>query len=720
MLELRRRERLKTERLVDFIPRISPRYSPPHHLAKLLDVLERSEREPIRAIVSVPPRHAKTETILHAIAYRLQRRPHETIAYVTYGDRLSKGKSRLARAYAERSGMVLMDDATALNEWRNADMGGCLFTSIGGPITGQGANLLIIDDPHKDRAEAESSLHREAVWEWYQGTGYTRVEPGGSIVICHCMVGETPVLMADGYERALRDVRVGDSIATYDDGALSTSRVLNWANQGPDVVFAITTESGTVVRANERHPFLVQRGDSQEWVKLRDLRIDDEIVRATCPTARGEASRAPSKDADSPPSARGSADLTIARRGLTPATSAPPTPCPTEGGRTSGIATVSNSLNTTPFCSSKAASARSASSLPGTLTFLQSGTADSPSTTTTSPAKSAGSSATTAISQSGTERPKTPSSAPLGTYAITCDRIVSIVEDGTEDVFDIQVKATENFIANGLVSHNTRWHPEDLIGRILLEHQHEGFEPITLPAIGDDGAALWPERWSLEALEQRRRVIGEYDWASQFQGRPVPKGGSVFKDVRWYNPRKLPARMRISIGIDLAYSGKTKSDYSACVVLGEDAEKNVYVLSVARAQCEVPAFVPAIRVQAQNYPGARIRWHTSTTETGVAQLLQSLGLPVISELARADKFVRSQAVAARWNNGQVLLPGGFDDHGLPVSKPEWVNDFVREVSTFTGQGDKHDDMVDAMTSAFSPWVLPPMVVYRDFSALPPR
>lgn len=433
-LEIRRRRRLRTERLAEFIPRVSPRYDAPNHLAPLLDALERTERESVRAIVSVPPRHAKTETILHAIAYRLQRRPYETIAYVTYGDRLSKGKSRLARVYAERSGMVLRDDAASLNEWRNEQMGGALFTSVGGALIGQGANVLIIDDPHKDRAEAESSLHREAVWEWYQGTAYTRVEPGGSVIILH-----------------------------------------------------------------------------------------------------------------------------------------------------------------------------------------------------------------------------------------------------------------------------TRWHPEDLIGRILLEHQHEGFETIVLPAISDDGAALWPERWSVEALEQRRRVIGEYDWASQFQGRPVPKGGTVFKDVRWYNPRKLPDRMRVSIGIDLAYSGKTKSDYSACVVLGEAPDKTVYVLSVTRAQCEVPAFVATIRKQVDAYPSTVVRWHTSTTETGIAQLLGTLGLPVRADIARADKFVRAQPVAARWNDGKVLLPGGFDEHGQPVPKPEWVNDFVREVSTFTGQGDKHDDMVDALTSAFEPW-----------------
>ncbi len=428
---------LLAERLVDFIPRISPRYDRPHHLAPLLDVLERSEREPVRAIVSVPPRHAKTETILHAIAYRLQRRPHDTIAYVTYGDRLSKGKSRLAREYAERAGLVLRDDAAALNEWRNAEMGGCIFTSIGGAITGTGCNLLIIDDPHKDRAEAESALHRDTVWEWYRGTGYTRVEPGGSVVICH-----------------------------------------------------------------------------------------------------------------------------------------------------------------------------------------------------------------------------------------------------------------------------TRWHPEDLIGRVLREQEHERFEPIVLPAINDNGEALWPERWPIEALEQRHRVIGEYDWASQFQGRPVPKGGAVFKDVRWYDPRAIHRDgLRISIGIDLAYSEKTKSDASAMVVLGE-IDGRVYVLYVQKERMEVPAFAEIIRAQQAMYPGAYVRWHTSTTEQGIVQLLKSLGIQIKGELAKADKFTRSQAVAAAWNCGNVMLPGGFDAQGQPIAPPAWVNDFVAEVTAFTGLGDRHDDQVDALASAYSQWSRP--------------
>lgn len=190
--ERRRRTRAKTaaaqaeaaERLVDFIPRVSPRYMRPTHLGRLLKPLEDTETKAVRAIVNLPPRHSKTETILHFIARRLKRRPWETIAYVTYGAALALSKSRLARQYALAAGVRLRDDATALHEWRTVENGGALFTSIGGTITGQGAQVIIIDDPHKDRVEAESANMRGRVWDWWIGTGYDRLEPNGSVIAC--------------------------------------------------------------------------------------------------------------------------------------------------------------------------------------------------------------------------------------------------------------------------------------------------------------------------------------------------------------------------------------------------------------------------------------------------------------------------------------------------------------------------------------------------------
>ncbi len=56
---------------------------------------------------------------------------------------------------------------------------------VGGPITGKGADILIIDDPVKNAEEANSQTYRDKTWEWYQSTAYTRLEPNGSIIIIH-------------------------------------------------------------------------------------------------------------------------------------------------------------------------------------------------------------------------------------------------------------------------------------------------------------------------------------------------------------------------------------------------------------------------------------------------------------------------------------------------------------------------------------------------------
>lgn len=181
--ELARRSR-SSERLGDFIPRVSPSFVRPRHLEQLLSVLERAEREPVRAIVNVPPRHAKTETLLHSIAYRLSRRPTSNVGYVTYGDRIANDKSILAREYATRAGVTMREDANRLNRWVTPELGGARFTSIGGAITGVGVDVLIIDDPHKDREDAESAAAREKVWNWYIGTALDRVETGGSVIVC--------------------------------------------------------------------------------------------------------------------------------------------------------------------------------------------------------------------------------------------------------------------------------------------------------------------------------------------------------------------------------------------------------------------------------------------------------------------------------------------------------------------------------------------------------
>lgn len=174
-----------TDGLVDFVPRVSPTYAAPHHLAPLIAELERAEREPVRCLVSVPPRHAKTETFLHAIAWWLRRNPRVMCGYTSYATNIALSKSNLAREYSRRAGVDLDRSQSAKAEWKTSAGGGLLATGAGGPLTGFGVDRLIIDDPHKNRREAESATLRTHVHEWATSTAFTRLEPGGSVFVVH-------------------------------------------------------------------------------------------------------------------------------------------------------------------------------------------------------------------------------------------------------------------------------------------------------------------------------------------------------------------------------------------------------------------------------------------------------------------------------------------------------------------------------------------------------
>lgn len=190
MEALERRQRRASEPLAglslyDFVPRVTPSFSAPRHLAPLVDLLDRVEQEPVRACVSVPPRHSKTETVLHGVARILARHPDWAVAYVSYAADIARSKSRQLRDYAARAGVVLREDSSALHEWRTPQGGGLLATGIGGPLTGHGVRLLVVDDPFKNRQDADSPAIRERASQWFTSTAMTRVEPGGSVLVVH-------------------------------------------------------------------------------------------------------------------------------------------------------------------------------------------------------------------------------------------------------------------------------------------------------------------------------------------------------------------------------------------------------------------------------------------------------------------------------------------------------------------------------------------------------
>ena len=172
--------------LLEFVPRVSPRFMPPHHLPQLVEFFERIDRgEEVRGAISVPRRHGKTELLLHGAAWLLARHPGMTIGYAGYSADFAHSKSKRCRDLALRAGVELRGASAAAGEWRTLEGGGMLAGGIGGAWTGHGVDVLLVDDPHKNRSEAESPARRRAVEDWWRSSAITSVEPGGSALAVH-------------------------------------------------------------------------------------------------------------------------------------------------------------------------------------------------------------------------------------------------------------------------------------------------------------------------------------------------------------------------------------------------------------------------------------------------------------------------------------------------------------------------------------------------------
>lgn len=161
-----------------------------------LDVLNRALLDachgegPNRLIVTLPPRHGKSELCSrYTPVWFLGRWPRRRVILASYGDNFAADWGRRCRNLMEHYGESLFgvrvaQDSSAANRWNIADHeGGMVTVGVGSGVTGRGGDLIIIDDPVKDAQEADSEVYRERTWEWWQSTISTRLEPEGVIVL---------------------------------------------------------------------------------------------------------------------------------------------------------------------------------------------------------------------------------------------------------------------------------------------------------------------------------------------------------------------------------------------------------------------------------------------------------------------------------------------------------------------------------------------------------
>lgn len=190
-IELLKRRRAR-ERLIDFTTYTKPDFLVGQHHRIIADALESVERgECDRLMIFAPPRHTKSELASRRFpAWYLGRHPDRQLIAATYsGDfALDFGRDVRGIVGSEEFGALfpnvsLAGDSRAANRWHTNHGGVSVYVGVGGPITGRGAHIALIDDPFKNREEADSEVRRETVWRWYTSTLRTRLMPGGAIIL---------------------------------------------------------------------------------------------------------------------------------------------------------------------------------------------------------------------------------------------------------------------------------------------------------------------------------------------------------------------------------------------------------------------------------------------------------------------------------------------------------------------------------------------------------
>lgn len=247
----------------------------------------------------------------------------------------------------------------------------------------------------------------------------------------------------------------------------------------------------------------------------------------------------------------------------------------------------------------------------------------------------------------------------------------------------------------------TRWHEDDLVGRLLDAMGKDGdqWTVINYPAIAEHdephrkkGEALHPERYPLDMLERIRTNVGSYDWNSLYQQHPSPVGGGMFKTTwfNYYDEKTRPVVFdKVFMSWDMTFKKTDSSDYVCGIVFGKKGPK-YYILDLVNEKMD---FVETLRVfcqMAEKWPEAIAKYvEDKANGSAIINALQSRVQGIIPVTPRESKEARASAVTPVFEAGNVYLP----------KNAPWLDKYVDQLVNFPN--DAHDDMVDATTQGLS-------------------
>ncbi len=339
-----------------------------------------------------------------------------------------------------------------------------------------------------------------------------------------------------------------------------------------------------------------------------------------------------------------------------------------------------------------------------------------------------------------------------GCEILICDDILKNDEEANSKT--IRDKAWDWYLSTastrlesygGVIIVATRWHEDDLTGRLLAEEKAGGdkWQHVTFPAFctqrQDDlnrkqNEALWPERFNTESLEATKRRIGKTWFSALFQQRPQPDEGTIFKKIyfkyatedadnlylhqpngdtrtwsksacRWYQT------------IDTASKEKTQNDFTVFNTIALTPEGDMIIYNVYRARIDITDMFKILRQMPTDAFFPRIEVQYIEDKTSGSSLLQMARkenlrvLPIqpggskesrardIKLLVERDKIKLSTPAAVGYENGKIYH----------LRNQTWLDDFEAELTSFPKAA--HDDQVD--TVAYGWIVSQNMPIFED-------
>jgi len=192
--KLKDRELAQT-RFIKFVEKVWPTFISGRHHKRMAEAFERVANGTCkRLIINMPPRHTKSEFASYLLpAWFLGRFPHKKVIQASHTAELAVGFGRKVRNLVDSEvyhdifpELSLQSDSKAAGRWNTSKGGDYFAIGVGGAVTGKGADVLIIDDPHSEQEAAMAASNPEVydkVIEWYTSGPRQRLQPGGSIVI---------------------------------------------------------------------------------------------------------------------------------------------------------------------------------------------------------------------------------------------------------------------------------------------------------------------------------------------------------------------------------------------------------------------------------------------------------------------------------------------------------------------------------------------------------